>query len=285
MRRIITWSVRGKHPWIVIAAWIVVAGLLSMGPKIQSVTTNDASKGLSDKVESKRADALYQASFPNAKGTPVIVVYSSDAALTAAQKAAVTARQGLDARRRGAGQLRQRPVLGRRQGGAALRQPRRQSGRRGLPRLGAGHPRPLRRDGRGHAGARHRPRRAHHRRLQDLPERRREAARRHGHPRARAAAGHLPLAGAAVRAARRRGLRLLRRRRHPGAARQGARTSRSRGRRRRSWSSCCSAPAPTTACCSSRATARTCAAPPTRGRRWPRRSARPGRRSRRAGSR
>jgi uncharacterized membrane protein YdfJ with MMPL/SSD domain len=91
MRRIITWSVRGKHPWIVIAAWIVVAGLLSMGPKIQSVTTNDASKGLSDKVESKRADALYQASFPNAKGTPVIVVYSSDSALTAAQKAAIAA--------------------------------------------------------------------------------------------------------------------------------------------------------------------------------------------------
>ena len=90
MRRIITWSVRGKHPWIVIALWIVAAGLLSMGPKLQSVTTNDASKGLSDKVESKRADALYQASFPNAKGTPVIVVYSSDAPLTAAQKAAVT---------------------------------------------------------------------------------------------------------------------------------------------------------------------------------------------------
>jgi RND superfamily putative drug exporter len=90
MRRIITWSVRGKHPWIVIALWIIAAGLLSMGPKLQSVTTNDASKGLSNKVESKRADALYQASFPNAKGTPVIVVYSSDAALTAAQKAAVT---------------------------------------------------------------------------------------------------------------------------------------------------------------------------------------------------
>ena len=60
-----------------------------MGPKLQSVTTNDASKGLSDKVESKRADALQQASFPNAKGTPVIVVYSSDAPLTAADKAAI----------------------------------------------------------------------------------------------------------------------------------------------------------------------------------------------------
>jgi putative drug exporter of the RND superfamily len=91
MRRIITWSVRGRHPWIVIAAWIVIAGALSMGPKLQSVTTNDASKGLSDKVESKRADALQQAEFSDAKGTPVIVVYSSDAPLTAADKAAIEA--------------------------------------------------------------------------------------------------------------------------------------------------------------------------------------------------
>ena len=89
MRRIITWSVRGKHPWIVIAVWIVVAGALSMGPKLQSVTTNDASKGLSNAVESKRADALQQQYFPNARGTPVIVVYGSDAALTAADKAAI----------------------------------------------------------------------------------------------------------------------------------------------------------------------------------------------------
>jgi putative drug exporter of the RND superfamily len=91
MRRIITWSVRGRHPWIVIAIWIVIAGALSMGPKLQSVTTNDASKGLSAKVESKRADALQQASFPDAKGTPVIVVYGSEAPLTAADKAAIGA--------------------------------------------------------------------------------------------------------------------------------------------------------------------------------------------------
>jgi len=89
MRRIITWSVRGRHPWIVIAIWVIVAGALSMGPKLQSVTTNDASKGLSNAVESKRADALQQQYFPNAKGTPVIVVYSSDAALTDADKAAI----------------------------------------------------------------------------------------------------------------------------------------------------------------------------------------------------
>ncbi len=89
MRRSITWCVRGKHPWVVIAAWIVVAGVLSLGPTLQSVTTNDASKGLSDKVESKRADALQQAEFADAEGTPLIVVYSSEAPLTAAQKAAV----------------------------------------------------------------------------------------------------------------------------------------------------------------------------------------------------
>ena len=89
MRNIITWSTRGKHPWIVIAVWIVIAGALSMGPTIQSVTSNDASKSLAPTVESKRADALQQAEFSDAKGTPIIVVYSSDAPLTAAQKAAV----------------------------------------------------------------------------------------------------------------------------------------------------------------------------------------------------
>ena len=89
MRNIITWSTRGKHPWIVLAVWIVIAGALSMGPRLQSVTTNDASKGLSSAVESKRADALQQQYFPNAKGTPVIVVYSADASLTAADKAAI----------------------------------------------------------------------------------------------------------------------------------------------------------------------------------------------------
>ncbi len=89
MRRIIAWSVRGRHPWIVLAIWVVIAGALSMGPKIQSVTTNDASKGLSNAVESKRADALQQQYFPNAKGTPVIVVFGSDVPLTAADKAAI----------------------------------------------------------------------------------------------------------------------------------------------------------------------------------------------------
>ena len=91
MRRIVTWSVRGRHPWIVIAVWIVIAGALSMGPKLQSVTSNDASRSLAATVESKRADALQQASFPDAKGTPVIVVYSSGQPLTAADKATIGA--------------------------------------------------------------------------------------------------------------------------------------------------------------------------------------------------
>ncbi len=91
MRRIITWSVRGNHPWIVIAVWIVIAGVLSVGPKLQSVTSNDASKSLAAGVESKRADALQQASFPDAEGTPVIVVYSAETPLGAADKAAIGA--------------------------------------------------------------------------------------------------------------------------------------------------------------------------------------------------
>jgi RND superfamily putative drug exporter len=89
MRNIITWSTRGRHPWIVIAVWILIAGVLSMGPTLQSVTSNDASKSLPASVESKRADALQQASFPDAKGTPVIVVFSSGEPLTEADKATI----------------------------------------------------------------------------------------------------------------------------------------------------------------------------------------------------
>src|SRR5674536_56747 len=91
MRDIITWSTRGKHPWIIIAVWVLIAGGLAAGPKLQSVTSNDASKSLPANLESKRADALLQASFPSAKGTPIIVVYSSTAPLTATDKAAIAA--------------------------------------------------------------------------------------------------------------------------------------------------------------------------------------------------
>jgi uncharacterized membrane protein YdfJ with MMPL/SSD domain len=89
MRRIITWSTRGWHPWLIIVVWVVIAGALSMGPSLQSVTTNDASKTLPASLESKRAERVQQASFPDAKGTPVIVVFSSSAALNAAQKQAI----------------------------------------------------------------------------------------------------------------------------------------------------------------------------------------------------
>jgi RND superfamily putative drug exporter len=91
MRNIVTWSTRGRHPWIVIAVWSLIAGVLSMGPMLQSVTSNDASKSLPANVESKRADARQQASFPDAKGTPVIVVFSSEAPLTSQDKAAIAA--------------------------------------------------------------------------------------------------------------------------------------------------------------------------------------------------
>ena len=91
MRRVVTWSTRGRHPWIVIALWVVLAGVLATGPKLQDVTTNDASKSLPATIESKRADALQQASFPDAKGTPIIVVYSSGQPLTDMDKAAVAA--------------------------------------------------------------------------------------------------------------------------------------------------------------------------------------------------
>ena len=89
MQRVVTWSTRGKHPWIVIAVWVLIAGALSAGPSLQSVTSNDASKSLPTTVESRRADALQQAFFPDAKGTPAIVVYGSTRALTPADKASV----------------------------------------------------------------------------------------------------------------------------------------------------------------------------------------------------
>jgi RND superfamily putative drug exporter len=93
LRSIVTWSTRGRHPWIVIGAWVLIAAVLATGPKLQSVTSNDASKSLPANVESKRADALQQASFPAAKGTPVIVVFSSDSPLTTADKAAISLRE------------------------------------------------------------------------------------------------------------------------------------------------------------------------------------------------
>ena len=280
MRRIVTWSARGKHPWIVIAIWIVIAGALSMGPKLPE---RDHQRRL--QVPLRRAS---RASAPTRCSS------------------VVPQRQGHARHRRL--QLR-RAAHGRRQGG---RSPTGEAwltsgdepinsasvqyspdgkgalifasldgnpGDEALPRLGPGDPRPLRRHRRRDAGPGHRPRRPDHRRLQDLPERRRQAARRHGPPRARAAAAHLPLAGPALRAADHRRLRLLRRRRHPGPASPRPPGRPSPARPPPSWSSCCSAPAPTTGCCSSPATARTCAARATRASPWPRRWARPGRRS------
>lgn len=40
-------------------------------------------------VESRRADALHQAAFPQADGTPVIVVFNADGLLAAKHKAGI----------------------------------------------------------------------------------------------------------------------------------------------------------------------------------------------------
>ena len=236
MRRIVTWSTRAWHPWVVIAVWVVAAGALAMGPSLQSVTTNDASKTLPASLESKRAEALQQASFPDAKGTPIIVVFSSDAAAHAPpQKQAIE--DGKAWLESGAEPINSARVEYAPDGkGALIFASLGGNARRGgLPRVREAHRRALRRHRRRHGDARHRPRRTHHRRLPDLPQRRRQAPDRHGHPRARPAPRHLPLARPALRAAAGRGLRLLRRRRHPGARRQGHRTRPCRGRPRRSW--------------------------------------------------
>nr|MCU0257996.1 MMPL family transporter [Solirubrobacteraceae bacterium] len=89
MRRVIMWSTTRWHPWLVIAVWVMVAAALATGPSLQSVTSNDASRTLPASLESKRAEALQQAKFADAKGTPLIVVFSAGAPLDAAQKQAI----------------------------------------------------------------------------------------------------------------------------------------------------------------------------------------------------
>jgi RND superfamily putative drug exporter len=89
IRNIVTWSTKGRHSWIVIAAWLLIAGGFSAGPMLQSVTSNDASKDLPATTESRRADTLLQQAFPGAQGTPFIVVFSSTAPLSAADAALI----------------------------------------------------------------------------------------------------------------------------------------------------------------------------------------------------
>jgi len=89
VRTIVTWSIRGRHPWVVIGAWLLIAGGFSAGPMLQSVTSNDASKDLPASTESRRADALLQQAFPGAQGTPFIVVFSSAAPLGPADLALI----------------------------------------------------------------------------------------------------------------------------------------------------------------------------------------------------
>ncbi len=119
-------------------------------------------------------------------------------------------------------------VLQGRQRRPAVRQPERQPGRGTVPRLRGCHPGALRRQRRGHAGAGDRARRPDHRRLQDLPERRHQAARGDGVPGSRAAPADLPLSRPPLRAVDHRRVRLLRRRRHHRPHRHGGRRHRIR---------------------------------------------------------
>ena len=89
MRRIVTWSIRGWHPW---------AGHRRLARRRRSAGdgTEPAERHHERRVqdaagslESKRVEALQQASFPDAQGTPVIVVFSSEATLTEEQKQAI----------------------------------------------------------------------------------------------------------------------------------------------------------------------------------------------------
>ena len=195
MRRIVTWSVRGRHPWIVIAIWVVVAGALSVG-RTPERDHNDASKGLSNAREQARR-RLQQRPSPTPRDAGDRRVQLG-APLTTADKAAIA--QGQAWLKSGVEPMNSASVqyspdgkgalifasLNGNPGDAPSATRCRPSATTSAKRSAAcrcGSPAPA----------------AHHRRLQDLPQRRRQAADRHGHPRARAAPAHLPLAGPALR--------------------------------------------------------------------------------------
>ena len=88
MGRIITWSTRGWHPFVVVAVWIALATIPFVGPKLSAHTSNDAQQ-LPSSAPAQRAQNALDAAFPKAKGTQIIVAYGSAAPLTAADRAAV----------------------------------------------------------------------------------------------------------------------------------------------------------------------------------------------------
>ncbi len=90
MDRIVTWSTRSWHPLLVIAAWIALATLPFVGPKLSAHTSNDAQQ-LPSSAAAQRAQNALDAAFPRAKGTQIIVAYGSSRPLDAQARAAVAA--------------------------------------------------------------------------------------------------------------------------------------------------------------------------------------------------
>jgi RND superfamily putative drug exporter len=81
------------RPWLVIAGWVVAAGLIiGFAPGIGQVTNSDQSAFLPSSAESVRAADLARAAFPGTQGaTSVIVITRTDQApLTAADTATIT---------------------------------------------------------------------------------------------------------------------------------------------------------------------------------------------------
>ena len=78
--------------WPALAAWVLLAFVgLTLGGKLDSVTTDELTAWLPGDAESTRAVALAEAEFPDDGGEPLIVVYARPGGVTEADTAAVDA--------------------------------------------------------------------------------------------------------------------------------------------------------------------------------------------------
>ncbi len=86
LNRITDFSSSPKGKWIVIVAWIVLAGILiPLAPALSEVTTNDSTTFLPDEAESTDVATLVEERFP-ADTTPAIIVFHNDDGLTEEQQ-------------------------------------------------------------------------------------------------------------------------------------------------------------------------------------------------------
>ncbi len=87
LNRITDFSSSPKGKWIVVAVWLVLAGLIiPLAPMLSDVTENDSSSFLPEGAESTQVQELVDERFPS-DTTPAIVVFHNADGLTDEQKA------------------------------------------------------------------------------------------------------------------------------------------------------------------------------------------------------